>query len=113
VVTFHLPARPLIVAGACAVAIAAGPGAAVLVGQSASPHPLADPCGGGINMTILAEGVPVSCGQPLAPPVTSGGAPTQEILTACANRPGCLSNALYGPGRVPVPNRDTTVRQSQ
>ena len=87
------------------------------VGLAVSGHqasqPLADPCGG-INMSILSEGVPVNmCPAPDVPPATSGGAPTQGTLTHCSGVPGCLSNALYGPGNVVVPVPNTTVQQSQ
>ena len=90
--------------GAAFMALIAAP-----IGALAAHAPsqtLAD-CGG-VNMPILAEGTPVdNCPAPVAPPGASGGAPSQGGI------PGCLSNALYGPGRVLVPTPDTTVHQSQ
>ena len=96
--------------GAAATAVIAAP-IGVLAAHSSS-QTLAD-CGG-VNMTIVAEGVPVdTCPAPVAPPGLSGGAPSQGLLTACSGIPGCLSNALYGPGNVLVPNPNTRVQQSQ
>jgi hypothetical protein len=93
------------------MAVIAAPLGLGLVGQPAS-RPLAD-CGG-INMSILQEGAPVnSCQAPAAPPVNTGGAPSQQTLTGCSGIPGCLSNALYGPGNVVVPSPNTRVQQSQ
>lgn len=93
----------------------AGAFVASALGALATPQAEAQPsCGGDINMTILQDGAPISTpcsgGQI---PITSGGAPTQEILSYCSGIPGCLSSVLYGPGTVQVPQRDTTVRQSQ
>ncbi len=96
--------------GAAFITLIAAP-IGVLAGQAPS-QTLAD-CGG-VSMPILAEGTPVdNCPAPVAPPGASGGAPSQGLLTACSGIPGCLSNALYGPGRVLVPTPDTTVHQSQ
>jgi hypothetical protein len=96
--------------GAAATAVLAVP-VGVLVGQPSS-QTVAD-CGG-ISMPIVAEGVPVdTCPAPVAPPGLSGGAPSQGLLTACGGVPGCLSNALYGPGNVVVPSPNTRVQQSQ
>ncbi|MFZ0835629.1 MAG: hypothetical protein WAM92_21655 [Mycobacterium sp.] len=96
--------------GVAATAVVAAPIAA-FANQPAS-HPIAD-CGG-INMPIVAQGIPVdSCPAPVAPPGLSGGAPSQELLTACSGIPGCLSDALYGPGNVLVPIPNTRVQQSQ
>jgi hypothetical protein len=93
------------------MAVVAAPFGAGLAGQPAT-QTLAD-CGG-INIPIYSEGVPVdTCPAPVAPPVSSGGAPSQELLTACSGIPGCLSNALYGPGNVVVPSPNTRVQQSQ
>ena len=105
-------ARRLIL-GICAGALAAP--ALVVLGGPSTPEAVAQPaCSGGINMTILQDGAPVSTPCPGGPiPVTSGGAPTQGILSQCSGIPGCLSSVLYGPGTVQVPQRDTTVRQSQ
>jgi hypothetical protein len=93
------------------MAVIAAPFGVGLVGQPAS-QTLAD-CGG-INMPLFTDGVPVnSCPAPAAPPVNTGGAPSQQTLTACSGIPGCLSNALYGPGNVVVPSPNTRVQQSQ
>src|ERR1700736_1931456 len=93
--------------------LAVGIPVGLAVSHSPASHTLAGPCGD-INMPILSEGVPVNmCPAPVAPPVTSGGAPSQQILTQCSGIPGCLSNALYGPGNVVVPSPNTTVHQSQ
>ncbi|MCW2651612.1 MAG: hypothetical protein JWR32_2588 [Mycobacterium sp.] len=96
------------------MALAAAPAVAMLAGSGASPSALADPCGGGVNMNLLQEGAPIStnCG-PVGPAPITAGAPSQQDVTACSNRPGCLSSVLYGPGNVQVPNRSTTVQQSQ
>lgn len=100
---------------AATYAVAAAAVIAVPVGVSTvgkSGHMVAD-CGG-INMPIVAQGITVdTCPAPVAPPGLSGGAPSQELLSACSGIPGCLSNALYGPGNVLVPIPDTTVHQSQ
>ena len=104
-----MPVRGLIV-GAFAIAVAGIPTALALADQPAS-ETLA--CNGGINIPIMNIGAPVdACPGPVAPPIT-GGAPSQQTLTDCSGIPGCLSNVLYGPGNVVVPDRDTTVRQSQ
>lgn len=96
--------------GAAATAVIAAP-VGILAGQPPS-RTVAD-CGG-INMPIVAEGVPVdTCPAPVAPPGLSGGAPSQGLLSACSGIPGCLSNALYGPGNVVVPSPNTRVQQSQ
>jgi len=108
-VTIRLPVRGLVFGAAASAAIAA------LIGILADPAPSHTLAGcGDINMPIVAEGVPVdNCPAPVAPPVSSGGAPSQELLTACGGIPGCLSNALYGPGNVVVPIPNTRVQQSQ
>ena len=111
VATSRLPALGLLLAGAIAVA------PAVLAGVpagSAAPRTVADTCGGGINIGLIQEGAPVTsnCG-PVGPPPITSGAPSQQTLTACSGIPGCLSNALYGPGNVQVPQPNTTVQQSQ
>jgi hypothetical protein len=109
-VTFWLSVRG-IVFGAASMAVIAAPLGAGLLGEPAS-QTLAD-CGG-INMPLFSEGAPVdTCPAPAAPPVSSGGAPSQQTLTHCSGTPGCLSNALYGPGNVVVPKPNTTVHQSQ
>lgn len=96
--------------GAASMAVVAAPFAVGSVGPSSQT--LAD-CGG-VNMPIFSEGTPVdTCPAPVAPPVSSGGAPSQQTLTACSGIPGCLSNALYGPGNVVVPSPNTRVQQSQ
>lgn len=96
--------------GMAATAIVAAPIGA-FAGQPSS-QPIAD-CGG-INIPIVAQGIPVdNCPAPVAPPGVSGGAPSQELLTACGGIPGCLSAALYGPGNVLVPIPNTRVQQSQ
>jgi hypothetical protein len=109
--TIRFPARRLIVAGGCAAAIAAG---ALLAGTAApAPRSLAQ-CPGGINANLFSEGAPVTSN--CAPAVQGGpggGAPSEGTLSACSGIPGCLSNALYGPGNVIVPRTDTTVHQSQ
>lgn len=85
-----------------------------LVSTSPSASNVADPCGGLINIPIMTQGTPSNtCGGPVAPPVSSGGAPSQQTLTNCSGIPGCLSNALYGPGNVMVPQPNTKVQQSQ
>jgi len=115
VATFRLPARRLVLAGACSMALAAAPAAALLAGSDAAPgNNVADQCSGGINWNIMSEGVPVNsnCGAVGPQPITSG-APSQQTLTDCSGIPGCLSNALYGPGNVQVPRPNTTVQQSQ
>lgn len=106
----RLPA--LVFAGACSVALAVAPAAALLAGPGASPRTVAD-CGG-INWNVMSQGAPVTsnCGSVAPGPITSG-APSQQILTNCSGIPGCLSNALYGPGNVQVPRPNTTVQQSQ
>jgi hypothetical protein len=81
-----------------------------------APQAVADPypCGGSINVPVVSIGTPVDpCGAPDVGPVITGGAPSQQTLTDCSGIPGCLSNVLYGPGNVVVPNRDTKVQQSQ
>jgi hypothetical protein len=109
-VTLRLSVRGLVF-GAASMAVIAAPLGFQSIGQPAS-QPLAD-CGG-INMPIFSEGAPVdNCGAPAAPPVYSGGAPSQQTLTACSGIPGCLSNVLYGPGNVVVPVPNTRVQQSQ
>ena len=102
-----------LVFGAASMAVIAAPFGVASLGQPASKQ-LAD-CGG-INMPIFSEGAPVnSCGgaPAAAPPVTGGGAPSEGTLSACSGIPGCLSNALYGPGNVVVPVPNTRVQQSQ
>jgi hypothetical protein len=71
-------------------------------------------CPGQVSVNVIQIGAPVdACNVgPMAPPIT-GGAPSQQTLSNCSGIPGCLSNVLYGPGNVVVPDRDTTVRQSQ
>ena len=101
-----------VVFGAASMAVVAAPIGVGLVGQQSTSQKLAD-CGG-VNMSILQEGAPVnSCGAPAAPPGNAGGAPTEGTLSACSGIPGCLSNALYGPGNVVVPSPNTRVQQSQ
>ncbi|MBV9091198.1 MAG: hypothetical protein JO044_15070 [Mycobacteriaceae bacterium] len=111
--TFRLPGRRLALVGACSVALAAAPAALVLAGSIPSPHALADQCGG-INWNVMSEGAPVAsnCAGATPGPITAG-APSQQTLTNCSGIPGCLSNALYGPGNVQVPRPNTTVQQSQ
>jgi hypothetical protein len=100
-----------IVFGAASMAVIAAPLGLGLAGQPAS-RTLAD-CGG-VNMSILQEGAPVnSCPAPAAPPGNAGGAPSEGTLSSCSGIPGCLSNALYGPGNVIVPSPNTRVQQSQ
>jgi hypothetical protein len=97
--------------GAAAFAALAAPIAAGWLTHSPTST-LAD-CGG-VNMTILQEGAPVdACPGPEAPPIYSGGAPSQQVLTNCSGIPGCLSSVLYGPGNVVVPSPNTRVQQSQ
>lgn len=109
--TFRLSARGLVF-GAASMAVIAAPLGLGLVGHPAS-HTLAD-CGG-VNMSILQEGAPVdNCGASSAAPINgAGGAPSEGTLSACSGIPGCLSNALYGPGNVVVPSPNTRVQQSQ
>ena len=108
--TFRLSV-PGVVFGAASAAVIAAPLGLGLAGQPAS-QTLAD-CGG-INMPVFSEGAPVdSCPAPAAPPVSSGGAPSEQILSRCSGVPGCLSSTLYGPGNVVVPKPNTTVHQSQ
>jgi hypothetical protein len=104
-------ARRVFAAAGSMAAMLSVPAIAVLAGPA--PSAVAQ-CGGGINIGILNEGVPVTgnCPAPLAPG-SAGGAPSQDLLTACSNIPGCLSNALYGPGIVQVPQRSNRVQQSQ
>ena len=94
------------------MAVIAAPLGVASLGQPALQR-LAD-CGG-INMPLYTEGAPVnSCGAPAAaPPVNTGGAPSEGTLSSCSGIPGCLSNALYGPGNVVVPVPNTRVQQSQ
>jgi hypothetical protein len=109
-VAFRLSIRGLVF-GAASMAVVAAPLAMGVAGQQ-PVQTLAD-CGG-INMTIMQEGAPVAtCAAPAAPPVNTGGAPSEGTLSACSRVPGCLSNSLYGPGNVVVPRPDTTVHQSQ
>jgi hypothetical protein len=114
--TFELRARRVVFAAGFAMAIAVAPAVAVVAAPTTvpAPRPVADGCPGSITIGIAAIGAPTTpdCGT-LAPPAATGGAPSQAALTACANRPGCLSNYFYGPGNVQVPNVDTTVHQSQ
>lgn len=108
-VGIRLQVRGLVFGAVATAAIAAPIG--VLTGEPSS-QTIAD-CGG-INIPIITEGTPVdTCPAPVAPPMISGGAPSQELLTACSGIPGCLSNALYGPGNVLVPSPNTRVQQSQ
>jgi hypothetical protein len=109
-VAFRLSIRGLVF-GAASMAVVAAPFAMGVAGQQ--PVQTLANCGG-INITILQEGAPVnSCAGPVAPPGNTGGAPSEGTLSACSGVPGCLSNALYGPGLVVVPRPDTTVHQSQ
>jgi hypothetical protein len=110
-VAFRLSVRGLVF-GAASMAVIAVPVGFGSAAQSASQQ-LAQ-CGG-INMPLYTDGMPVdSCQAPVAaPPVNGPGAPSQQTLTACSGIPGCLSNALYGPGNVVVPVPNTTVHQSQ
>lgn len=108
--TVRLSVRGLVLAAA-SMAVVAAPVVAGLAGEPAS-QTLAD-CGG-VNIPIYSEGMPVdNCPAPVAPPVGTGGAPSQDLLTACSGIPGCLSNAMYGPGNVVVPRPNTRVQQSQ
>jgi hypothetical protein len=81
--------------------------------DSPTAQPLA--CPGSVNVNVLQIGAPVvdNCNVGPMTPGISGGAPSQQTLTNCTNIPGCLSNVYYGPGNVLVPDRDSTVRQSQ
>jgi hypothetical protein len=108
----HRPTRRLLVVAALTAAAAAVPAAAALIGPAPRPATLA--CPGSINYGILQEGTPSgqNCGSGAIPP-SNGGAPSEGALSACSGVPGCLSNYLYGPGNVQVPNVDTTVHQSQ
>jgi hypothetical protein len=109
-VGFRLSIRGLVF-GAASTAVVAAPLALGMAGQQPS-HPLAN-CGG-VNWQIFQEGAPVNnCAAPGAPPVNTGGAPSEGNLSACSGVPGCLSNVLYGPGNVVVPRPNTTVHQSQ
>jgi hypothetical protein len=109
-VTFRLSGRKLVF-GVASMAVIAAPLGLGLAGQPAA-RTLAD-CGG-VNMSILQEGAPVNnCGTPAAPPGNAGGAPSEGTLSSCSGIPGCLSNALYGPGNVIVPSPNTRVQQSQ
>lgn len=108
--TFRPSVRKLVF-GAASIAVIAAPFGVGLVGQPAA-RTLAD-CGG-VNMSILQEGAPVNnCGAASAPPINTGGAPSEGTLSSCSNIPGCLSNALYGPGNVVVPAPNNRVQQSQ
>src|SRR3954467_13378174 len=108
-VTISVGRRALMI-GAAAAAVTAAPAVVGLVSAPA-PQPVAQ-CSG-INMNVLQEGAPVNpCPAPVAPPVGGPGAPSQGLLTACGGIPGCLSNALYGPGNVVVPSPNTRVHQS-
>jgi hypothetical protein len=120
--TVRFPARRLLVASGCAATLAAAPLIAIVAPQSGPAAQSVANCygTGGINMNLLQEGAPMPCngsaGSPGAPNVgvpPAGGAPSQGLLTQCSGIPGCLSNALYGPGNVVVPRPDTTVHQSQ
>jgi hypothetical protein len=119
VATVRLSARRLLVAGACSIALAAAPAAVMLAGQSSPTGTLADQCSGGINWNVMSEGAPIAsnCGAvgggPVTPGVPSAGPPSEQTITNCSGIPGCLSNSLYGPGNVVVPNPNTTVQQSQ
>jgi hypothetical protein len=111
---FQLPARRLVIAGGFAVAIAVAPAVGVFAAPTGHPAPrtVADNCPtGGVSINLMQIGAPPNC----APDMTAGdfGTPSENAITACSGKPGCLSNTLYGPGNVQVPNRDTTVRQSQ
>jgi len=109
-VAFRRSIRGLIL-GAASMAVVAAPLALGVAGQQ--PVKTLANCGG-INMPLMQEGAPVNnCAAPAAPPVNTGGAPSEGTLSACSGIPGCLSNALYGPGNVVVPRPDTTVHQSQ
>ncbi|MBV8964911.1 MAG: hypothetical protein JO191_01910 [Mycobacteriaceae bacterium] len=99
-----------LVLGAAALAVVAAPVSAAWVVQHPS-QTLAD-CGG-VNMPIFSEGTPVNTCPAPAAPVYTGGAPSQQTLTACSGIPGCLSSVLYGPGNVMVPSPNTRVQQSQ
>lgn len=103
-------ARRLLMASACSMALAAVPAVAMLTGHGA----VSAQCGG-INFGIINEGTPVTpnCQGPVGPMPITSGAPSQQVLTQCSGIPGCLSNALYGPGNVQVPRPNTTVQQSQ
>ena len=97
--------------GAASIAAVGVPLGLALTDTPAS-HTLAG-CPGSINVPIMNIGTPVdTCPGPVAPPYT-GGAPSQQVLTDCSGIPGCLSNVLYGPGNVYVPQPNTTVQQSQ
>jgi len=111
--TLRLTARRLLLASACSIALAAAPAAALVTGHGTA---LAQQCPGSINIGVLNEGAPVApnCGTGAVGPMPiTSGAPSQQTLTQCSGIPGCLSNALYGPGNVSVPKPNTTVQQSQ
>lgn len=104
--------RALIVGAASVTAIGVPLGLAAMAPSASTT--IANCANGSINIPIMSEGAPVdSCPGMVAPPVSSGGAPSQQTLTDCSGIPGCLSNALYGPGNVVVPRPNTTVQQSQ
>jgi hypothetical protein len=120
--TDRLPARRLLVAGGCAAALAAAPLIAIVAAQAGPAAQSVANCygSGGINVNLMQEGAPLPCNGSAAAPGApnvgtppAGGAPSQDLLTQCSGIPGCLSNALYGPGNVIVPRPDTTVHQSQ
>ena len=112
-VTVRFPSTRLLVAGGCVAAIAAAPLIAIAAVPSAPQSRTVADCVGGVNMNLYQAGTPI--GTNCAPVVggSVGGAPSEGVLTQCSGLPGCLSNALYGPGNVQVPNVDTTVHQSQ
>ena len=113
-VTVRFPSTRLLVAGGCAAAVAAAPMIAIAVGASApAARTVADCVGGGINANLYQAGTPVGGNCSSTPFSTGGGAPSEGVLSACSGIPGCLSQAMYGPGAVQVPNVDTTVHQSQ
>ena len=116
-VTVRFPSTRLLVAGGCAAAIAAAPMIAIAMGGMAASAPaartVADCTGGGISANLYQAGTPVGGSCTSTPFGSGGGAPSEGLLSTCANVPGCLSQALYGPGNVQVPNVDTTVHQSQ
>jgi hypothetical protein len=115
---FQPRARRLLFAGGFAFAIACAPAVVaftVLPTADASPRTADNGCPGQVSIGLVQVGAPIAqnCGPGVAPAPVGGGAPSEGTLSGCSGVPGCLSNALYGPGNVQVPNVDTTVHQSQ
>lgn len=90
-----------------ALGVAAAPTIGLLTAPD-PPHALADDCNAGESIDVYS----LSCVPDIAP--NTGGAPSEQALTACSghDQGQCLENQFYGPGTVTVPHVNTDVQQS-